>query len=427
MSIKSNVKILLIIVGIMLFLLIISSKNFLLFHSLAELISTIVMLSIMLIVLPMDKKINNHFIFWIGVSFVFVSLFDIGHILTYKGVNIIDVSSDITAKLWMAARYWQSIALLLGLTFFKKEFNKSVIVYIQTLIFVLIMLSIIFTDFFPSCYIEGSGVTLFKVISEFVIVIILAVSMFYFFKHKESWYKDFYKYIQLTILLFLSSEIFFNINPDFYTFSNIIGHLLKVLSVIFFYIGIYKSVITRPYNLLYEDISKLNNEAEKLKKDLKEVSSSSKVDDMTGTFNRNYFDEFSNKFSVSNYSKVGLIILDIDNLKLINDSYGHLEGDKVIRITSDILKQQLRKGDLVFRFGGDEFVIIITDESEMVVKNVIGRIEKKFDEINKFNEIKMSVSCGYQYWSNLDDYITFDEMFTQADAKMYVKKNSKLD
>lgn len=422
MNIKSNTKILITMIIVFLFFVILSTNNLLLFHSLAEFSSIVIGFSVLLIVLPMIKNIDNHFIFWIGISFTFVSLFDLAHTITYKEMNIVSVSSNIPVQLWIAARYWQAITLLLGFTRFKSKFSKSKVVIAQSLLFTILMYIIFNTNIFPLCYVDGSGITQFKTISEFVIIGVIVLSIFFFHKHKDNWDKEFYKYILVSLLLLLLSEFAISIYIEFKSLSNVIGHLFKTQVSILFYVGIYKSVITSPYSLLYDDISKLNTEKQELIRDLEEVSSSSKLDDMTGTFNRNSYNEFVKQFDVTNNSSVGLIILDIDNMKYINDLFGHLEGDKAIKLTSNILNQLIRKDDLLFRFGGDEFVIIITDESEEVMSRLINRVLKKFDETNNGNEVQLSVSCGYHYWEKKDGDITYDKLFAIADANMYKKK-----
>jgi len=118
-------------------------------------------------------------------------------------------------------------------------------------------------------------------------------------------------------------------------------------------------------------------------------------------------------------------LVDIDNLKKINDGYGHIEGDYVIRIIGKIIKNSLRENDYAGRVGGDEFLFFINDEKSKDIFKIIYRIKENLKIENENNNKDYNISFSYgilRYDSDLYDDI--DEYFNEIDKKMY--KNKKL-
>jgi diguanylate cyclase (GGDEF)-like protein/PAS domain S-box-containing protein len=127
-------------------------------------------------------------------------------------------------------------------------------------------------------------------------------------------------------------------------------------------------------------------------------------------------------------SHCAMMVLDVDDFKAINDTYGHLQGDQLLIGISEILQQHTRKGDVVGRFGGDEFIVFITDTQgdEVVVKKIqdfateIRGLSEKLDF-----ELPVSVSFGVTLTSK--ENATFGDMFYLADKALYMAKRSGKD
>ncbi len=112
--------------------------------------------------------------------------------------------------------------------------------------------------------------------------------------------------------------------------------------------------------------------------------------------------------------KLSLGIIDIDDLKEINDQRGHLAGDEVIQEVADSLKEHTREADLLFRWGGDEFLLILPKTSQEKARQAIKRIRKSLED-------KISVSCGVTEWKQDE---SFESAFERADQLMYEEKNN---
>lgn len=150
------------------------------------------------------------------------------------------------------------------------------------------------------------------------------------------------------------------------------------------------------------------------------------IDKLTEVYNRNYLQESENLINFSDYI---MAALDIDHFKKINDSYGHLVGDKILKQLAKIITETLRKNDdIVIRYGGEEFLILIRTkrENHNGAINSLDRVfqnikEKKF-MISDTEFIKVTVSIGVNL--NPQDSRTFSEAFKLADVSLYNAKNN---
>jgi diguanylate cyclase (GGDEF)-like protein/PAS domain S-box-containing protein len=103
-------------------------------------------------------------------------------------------------------------------------------------------------------------------------------------------------------------------------------------------------------------------------------------DELTGLYNRRFFMEELNRLDVKRQWPLAILMLDIDGLKRINDTLGHLDGDKLIIQMAEILKQVFREEDIIARVGGDEFMVILPKISDDNLKNIFERLEKYRDQ-----------------------------------------------
>jgi len=150
------------------------------------------------------------------------------------------------------------------------------------------------------------------------------------------------------------------------------------------------------------------------------------VDGLTGIHNRRYFEmrvveelERAGRFQ----GRMSIIMVDIDNFKRLNDEFGHLLGDEVLRSVSTIMKQQLRKVDLVCRYGGEEFAIVVAETSGENALRVAEKLRRQV-EGHHFPGVPrpVTISCG------VADYpthgITRDEVVAAADNALYQAKQA---
>ncbi|MEC9485127.1 MAG: HD domain-containing phosphohydrolase [Candidatus Izemoplasma sp.] len=140
-------------------------------------------------------------------------------------------------------------------------------------------------------------------------------------------------------------------------------------------------------------------------------------DTLTETYNRNYFERYIRNKLPRTYS---VLVFDVDGLKLINDAFGHIEGDRIIKTLAKFLKDIFDDALFIARIGGDEFVVLTEQVDYDHVTNQANQLEDAVKKYNRESTIELRVSKGGMA-VNVDD-ITFDEAFAEAENKMYRRK-----
>lgn len=144
-------------------------------------------------------------------------------------------------------------------------------------------------------------------------------------------------------------------------------------------------------------------------------------DQLTGLHNRAYFEEEISRLEKSREYPVTLISVDLDDLKLVNDSLGHDAGDRLLAASAEIIKKSVRGSDLLARVGGDEFVAILPRTSQDEAEEVAARIRKNVEEYNLANEeLPLGLSVGLATACN--NRVSLHSVFKQADDYMYRDK-----
>ena len=173
---------------------------------------------------------------------------------------------------------------------------------------------------------------------------------------------------------------------------------------------------------IYIDISEKKQMEEQLKK-------LARVDSLTGCYNRRYALELLDRqLKLSHRSKSPLLLafLDIDGFKAINDNFGHDEGDKVLKETTDLFKSTLREVDIICRTGGDEFLLIFPGSSLKEISLIRSRLQKNLSQLNKTIKKNYSIKFSMGFSEYLSDKPeTVDELIRIADQRMYEEKKEE--
>jgi diguanylate cyclase (GGDEF)-like protein len=150
-------------------------------------------------------------------------------------------------------------------------------------------------------------------------------------------------------------------------------------------------------------------------------------DELTGLSNRRHFLEVINEHIARSRNErfgFGLCVLDVDNFKQINDTFGHLVGDKVLRAAADLMRQNMREYDFLARFGGEEFTLIITRGDEPTTRRCAERLRRAIAdaELSDLEEnVELTVSIGATMFQRGD---TLEAALARADAAMYEAKQA---
>jgi len=150
-----------------------------------------------------------------------------------------------------------------------------------------------------------------------------------------------------------------------------------------------------------------------------------RIDPITGLFNRRHFDERL-RSEIDRHSRYGdvlsILLLDLDNFKNYNDTYGHIAGDRLLAQAGNGISGSIRSSDLAFRYGGDEFAVILPNSSAIDAFNVAERIREKIAFEMASRQLDISVSIGVASWPG--DGSTLDELCNAADLALYYAKRT---
>jgi signal transduction histidine kinase len=230
--------------------------NYLIFHSFAEIFSVVIMGGIFIIGWNTREYSDSSFFLIIGISSAYIGFFDLIHTLAYKGMNLfIGYDSNLPTQLWISARYLQSISLIVAILLSGKKINEKYFLIGYSLISSLLMV-LIFFNLFPVCYIEGRGLTNFKIISEYIIIAILSLSCIILYRVRKKFDKNIFLLLIIANIFMIFSELSFTFYIDVFGIFNYVGHLLKILQFYLIYKGIIQISLRHPIRSLFRKIKK---------------------------------------------------------------------------------------------------------------------------------------------------------------------------
>ncbi|TFG11572.1 GHKL domain-containing protein [Candidatus Thorarchaeota archaeon] len=228
--------------------------SYLLFHSLVEIYSIIIAFSLFIIIWNTQNLSENNIFQLLGIAYFFVAVVDLLHTLSYSGMGVFPgFGADLPTQLWVIGRYLESFSLLTIPLLAKRGISRNRYFLTYSSITALLLVSV-FAGLFPPAYVEGSGLTLFKILSEFVIIFILALASYVYSRANHALPKDAKIYLIAAIFVTIAAEAAFTLYVDVYGFANMIGHYLKLLSFYLVYEGTVSYALTKPVSALFSDL-----------------------------------------------------------------------------------------------------------------------------------------------------------------------------
>ncbi len=236
-------------------LYLLSRLNYLLFHSSVEVFSIVITFAIFAISWNSRRIMDSSYLLFIGIACLFVGGVDLLHTLAYRGMGVFpDQGGNLATQLWIVTRYMLSCSLFVALFFANRKFRPSLVIAGYVVVTALLFGSIFYWGNFPQAFIEGVGLTPFKVISEYVISFILLCAIGLLIIKRNAFSGSVVKLMVAAMAVSVFAEMAFTLYTDVYGIANMIGHLLTFVSFYLIYKALIETGLTKPYELLFRNM-----------------------------------------------------------------------------------------------------------------------------------------------------------------------------
>lgn len=506
-------------------LIIISDYNFLLFHTLAELFAVMVAILLSVVAWHTYKFSRNHYLMLLGAGYFWIGILDLLHTFTFKGLEIFPTASpDTGIQFWIISRFLEASLLLIAPFFLTRRVNRlAAISFFSSGVILGIIL--VFGGYFPVTYVDGIGLTTFKIASEYVIIFMLLLSLLILSNKQTLIERRVFLLIVWSVMLTIAAELCFTLYISIYGGAMVAGHLFKLLSFWLIFLAVVKTTLSEPFEVMartsgtydavpmptvvvnrkgvIQQVNRAACQAVNTRPELvlehgvhalfhsREADESDCVicrhirageslseyellkhdnewfeytlSPFSGESNSDLIVHVANNISARKHAENALIrqasydqltglpnrvlatdrlqqalrhamranrfaalmFIDVDNFKTINDTLGHMVGDKLLSEVAKILENPVRSGDTVARWGGDEFLIVLDDLREpfdaghIAEKLLYGLTQPIWINDREFHVTASIGIATYPY-----DGTTVAELLSNADAAMYRAKDS---
>jgi PAS domain S-box-containing protein len=232
-----------------------SRHDYLLFHTLAEIFSVAVAVAIFMLVWNVRRSLDNPYLLFVGVAYLFVGCLDMVHTLAYQGMDPFErYETNLQSQLWIASRYVQSLSLLIGSFFLGRRLKLEFVLVGYVAATALLLGSIVYWQVFPACFVEGVGLTPFQTLSVYVTVLILAAAIAMLGKKRDQFDPAGLRFLVVSIVCTILSELCFSVFTDVYGFLYFLGHGLQVVSFYCIYKAIIDLGLSKPFAVLFRNL-----------------------------------------------------------------------------------------------------------------------------------------------------------------------------
>jgi PAS domain S-box-containing protein len=250
--------------------------NYLLFHSLAEFLSIAVAVGMFMVFWNARRFVDNGFFLVASTGYLAAASIDLFHTLAYEGMGVFPYTgANLATQLWIAARALQAVSLVAAIFFTGGKVKRTGLLLLGYALALILLLGTIRAGWFPTCYVEGSGLTPFKRISEYVISALLVAALALLVRKRRAFARNTFFLLAISILATVVSELAFTFYVNVYGLSNMIGHLAKIVAFYLVYVALVEVGLRRPYESLFRILkhneSMLFKKSEELRERVKEL------------------------------------------------------------------------------------------------------------------------------------------------------------
>ncbi len=251
-------------------LFVVSRHNYLLFHTVSETFSIIIACGIFMFAWNSRDMMENDYLLFLGVAYLFVAGIDLLHTLGYKGMGTFaGEGANLPTQLWILGRSFESVSLLVAPLFIGRRINFRLTFFIYLALLVFFLLTVFYWNIFPACYVEGAGLTPFKKTSEYVISFILLGALAFLYRKRSEFNRKVFYLLSASIVLTIFAELAFTLYVSVYGLSNLVGHYFKIISFYLIYRTIIETGLKEPFAILFRKLKQRETELQKAFSEIK--------------------------------------------------------------------------------------------------------------------------------------------------------------
>mgnify|MGYP005840895999 CR=1 FL=1 len=229
-----------------------SLYNYLLFHTFSELVAAAIAIAVFTVAWNARTMRENSYLLVAGTGLLFVAAIGLVHTLAYDGMGVfVNYDANLPTQLWIASRYLLAGTFLAAPLLLRRNPAPRWVFAAFAGVTGALLISIFAVPVFPDCYVEGTGLTPFKVWSEYAIAALLGLGAAAVYRLRDVFSSRVAGYLVAAIVVLIASELAFTLYISVYGFSNMVGHLLMVLAFGLIYVGFVETGIRQPYALVF--------------------------------------------------------------------------------------------------------------------------------------------------------------------------------
>lgn len=233
------------------------AHSYLLFHSLAELFMVVVAVTTFALAWNLRRHLDNPFLLIAGIAYGPVALLDMLHLLAFKGMGVFEADANLATQLWVAQRGLDAAAVLAATLCGGRRVSARIVLAVLVAAGVALG-GLIFTGLFPLCYVEGQGLTTFKIAAEYAMMASFAVAFWRLWSYRQLLPRRLARLLLLAVLLSLLEEAAFTLYVDVAGIFNMVGHLLGAVVAALIYSGVVRYGLSNPQDVLFGQLNALN-------------------------------------------------------------------------------------------------------------------------------------------------------------------------
>lgn len=233
-----------------------ANYSYALFHTLVEVFRIVVVFGIAALAWNARREIDNSFLLVAGLSYPSIGVLELLHTLSYKGMGVFPPDANLPTQFWIAFRGYESAAMLIAASFLGRPAPPARTTAAGFLALGATLGWLVLSGHFPDCFIEGSGLTTFKIIAEYVIAAGFAATLILLQRHREEFAGDILPSVALSMVCGVAAELAFTRYVSVFGPANYIGHLLLLTSTYFLYRALLIQGIRKPQLMLFHHLNR---------------------------------------------------------------------------------------------------------------------------------------------------------------------------